>query len=86
MKKPGSFWLRRHFHNSSSKIMLLLIINGESKEVASTSLKDLFVELSLPAPLMLVEHNGKALLRSQWESVALSAGDRLELMKVAAGG
>ena len=66
--------------------MPLLIINGESKEVFSTSLEDLLAGLSLPLPLMLVEHNGKALIRSQWESVVLSAGDRLELMKVAAGG
>lgn len=66
--------------------MPLLIINSESKEVASTSLEDLFHELSLPLPLMLVEYNGKALHRSEWSSVSLIEGDRLELMKVAAGG
>jgi sulfur carrier protein ThiS len=35
---------------------------------------------------MLVEHNGKALLRSEWPAVCLSEGDRLELMQVSAGG
>jgi sulfur carrier protein ThiS len=35
---------------------------------------------------MLVEHNGKALLRSEWPAVVLSEGDRLELMQVSAGG
>ena len=66
--------------------MPLLLINGESKEVVSTLLEDLLAELSLSVPLMLVEHNGVALHRSEWISVRLAAGDRLELMKVAAGG
>ena len=66
--------------------MISLIINGESKEIVSVGIEDLLAELSLPAPLMLVEHNGKALHRSEWASVTLSEGDRLELMKVAAGG
>jgi thiamine biosynthesis protein ThiS len=66
--------------------MPLLTINGESKEVVTTSIEVLLAELSLPAALMLVEHNEKALLRSEWTSVALSEGDRLELMQVSAGG
>lgn len=66
--------------------MPLLTINGKSKEVAATSIEVLLAELSLPAALMLVEHNGKALLRSEWASINLVAGDRIELMKVAAGG
>ncbi len=66
--------------------MPLLTINGESKEVVATSLEGLLAELSLPAALMLVEHNGKALLRSEWPAVCLSEGDRLELMQVSAGG
>jgi len=66
--------------------MPLLLINGDSKEVVSTSLEDMLIELSLPLPLMLVEHNGKALHRSEWPTVRLAEGDRLELMKVAAGG
>jgi sulfur carrier protein len=66
--------------------MISLVINGESKQVISTGIDGLMEELSLPAPLMLVEHNGQALHRSEWASVILSDGDRLELMKVAAGG
>jgi thiamine biosynthesis protein ThiS len=66
--------------------MPLLTINGESKEVVATSLEGLLAELSLPSSLMLVEHNGKALHRSEWASINLVAGDRIELMKVAAGG
>ena len=66
--------------------MPFLTINSESKEVAATSVEALLSELSLPAPLMLVEYNGEALHRSQWPSVTLVQGDRIELMKVAAGG
>ncbi len=63
-----------------------LTINGEAREIATTSIEGLLDELSLPAPLMLVEYNGKALHRSEWPMVCLAEGDRLELMKVAAGG
>ena len=66
--------------------MPLLIINGDSKDVASTSIEGLLSELMLPVPLILVEHNGCALHRSEWHSVTLAEGDRLELMQVAAGG
>lgn len=66
--------------------MISLVINGESKQVISVKIDDLMGELSLPAPLMLVEHNGKALHRSEWPDVILADGDRLELMRVAAGG
>ena len=66
--------------------MPLLLINGEPKEVVATSMEVLLAELSLPASLMLVEYNGKALLRSEWLSVGLSEGDRIELMQVSAGG
>lgn len=66
--------------------MISLVINGESKQVISLKIDDLMGELSLPAPLMLVERNGKALHRSEWPDVILADGDRLELMRVAAGG
>lgn len=66
--------------------MINLMINGKERKVASTNPEALLEELSLPVPLMLVEHNGKALHRSEWSSVLLADGDRIELMKVAAGG
>ena len=66
--------------------MPLLIINSESKELTATSIEGVLSELSLPASLMLVEHNGKALHRSEWFSIGLAEGDRLEFMQVAAGG
>ena len=64
----------------------LLLINGERCEIQAADLESLFVELGLPAPLLLVEYNGKALHRSEWDEVKLNDGDRLEIMAVAAGG
>jgi len=85
MKNRNQFSLHR-FHNSSFDSMPLLTINGSAKEVSSTVLDDLFRELGLPAALLLVEYNGRALHRSEWPAVTLSEGDRLELLSVAAGG
>jgi sulfur carrier protein len=66
--------------------MIRITVNGEARETSVAGVEELLVELSLPAPLMLVEHNGKALHRSEWPAIRLNEGDRLELMKVAAGG
>jgi sulfur carrier protein len=66
--------------------MITVTINGEERRVVSSNPEALLTELSLPAPLMLLEHNGKALHRSEWSSVSLADGDRIELMRVAAGG
>lgn len=63
-----------------------LLINGESRATDAATLEALFAELGLPAPLLLVEYNGRALHRSEWQSIVLTDGDRLELMAVAAGG
>lgn len=65
---------------------MTLRINGEFRETEVISLQELFVELMLPIPLLLVEYNGTALTRSQWESIHLSDGDCLEILSVAAGG
>jgi len=43
-------------------------------------------ELS-PAPqTLLIEHNNIALHRSQWAEVTLQANDRVEVLRVSAGG
>jgi len=66
--------------------MIKILVNGEEIAAASHSLDSLFSELSLPSSLLLVEYNGIALHRSEWPSVRLAEGDRLELLSVAAGG
>ena len=66
--------------------MPFLILNGKRCETHATDLLTLFSELDLPVALLLVEYNGTALHRSEWSSIKLSEGDRLELLMMSAGG
>lgn len=62
-------------------------INGEPREsVRATNISELIAELGLPAPAMLVEHNGLALRRDAWSARPLADGDRIELVRIVAGG
>ena len=63
-----------------------LILNGNEKEVQSEQVEALVVELGLPSRAALVEHNGIALLRSEWADQQLKPGDRLEIIRMVAGG
>ncbi len=50
------------------------------------ALPDFLQGQQLPLETLLVEHNGLALHRSEWAERVLQPGDRLELLRVAAGG
>jgi len=63
-----------------------LVLNGKEREVAATQVEELVAELGLPLAAALVEHNGTALLRSEWTATKLHAGDRLEIIRMVAGG
>lgn len=63
-----------------------LILNGKEREVQATQVEALVAELGLPLAAALVEHNGTALLRSEWPKTSLQAGDRLEIIRMVAGG
>ena len=43
-------------------------------------------DLKLTPAAVLVERNGKALLRQEWAEERVEHGDRLEFVKVVAGG
>ena len=62
-------------------------LNGEARSVPEGQpLPELLSALGLPPETVLVEHNGRALLRGEWPDVRLTAGDRLEILRVVAGG
>ncbi len=62
-------------------------INGESRAITrATNITELIDELALPAPATLVEHNGLALRRDEWPARPLAEGDRIELIRIVAGG
>lgn len=66
---------------------MIVTINGESREIArARDIAELIEELGLPAVAILVEHNGLALRREEWAGRVLGDGDRIELVRIVAGG
>jgi thiamine biosynthesis protein ThiS len=63
-----------------------LLLNGDERTVEATTVEALIAELGLPLSAALVEHNGTALLRSEWAKTNLRDGDRLEIIRMVAGG
>jgi thiamine biosynthesis protein ThiS len=64
-----------------------VLINGETRQFEeSKTITGLVAELSLEPKMVLIEHNGTALHRSEWTACLLSEGDRIEILQVAAGG
>jgi len=64
-----------------------LILNGDPRDIPGvTTLPELVDSLGLPASALLVEHNGLALLRDEWKERPLADGDRLEFLRITAGG
>jgi len=64
-----------------------LLVNGEPREIfRATNIAELIDELGLPAPATLVEHNGLALRRDEWLGCPVAEGDRIELIRIVAGG
>jgi sulfur carrier protein len=64
-----------------------LRVNGEERDIAGArTVTELIEVLGLPAPAVLVEHNGLALRRDEWPAHALAEGDRLEIIRIVAGG
>jgi sulfur carrier protein len=62
-------------------------INGEAHSIEhAQNVAELIQEIALPAPAILVEHNGLALRREEWPTRKLAEGDRVELVRIVAGG
>ena len=64
-----------------------IVLNGEPCDIAQArDIAALVAELALPAPALLVEHNGLALRRDEWPLRPLADGDRVEIVRIVAGG
>jgi thiamine biosynthesis protein ThiS len=64
-----------------------LMINGEDHSYEGPkTLPDLLLFLRLPDRGILVEHNGLALRTDEWAGLSLHEGDRLEIIRIVAGG
>lgn len=64
-----------------------LKINGNIQNYeGAPDILSLLESLGLPKETALVELNGQALLRSEWQTVTLKDGDSIEILQIAAGG
>ena len=61
-------------------------INGEQRDTSAANVAELVTSLGLPAPAILVEHNGMALRRDEWSGHVLRENDRIEVIRIVAGG
>ena len=66
--------------------MKKITVNGRPRETAAADVAALIAELGFANGTVLVEHNGTALRPAEWTERVLEAGDRIELMRLAAGG
>lgn len=65
---------------------MTLIINGFARETSAAGIAALIAELGLQAKSVLIEHNGTALRRDEWPAIVLREHDRIEILRIAAGG
>ena len=64
-----------------------IILNGEPRSVLEpTTIYALVRELNLIPATLLIEHNGLALHREEWNSRVVRDGYQVEFIRVVAGG
>jgi len=64
-----------------------IFLNGEGTEIqGAENVADLADRYQMPPQSVLIEHNGVALHPREWRQRILSDGDRIEIVRVAAGG
>ena len=65
---------------------MTLLVNGEPRAVAARDVAELVIELGLHPATALVERNGTALRRDEWTARILEESDRIEIVRIVAGG
>ena len=66
---------------------LSIFVNGQARQVGSSStLGELAQSFQLDPKRLLTEVNGETLLRDEWPSRLVQHGDRIEFIRVVAGG
>ena len=63
-----------------------VFVNGELKEVETSTLADLITELDLPVARIAIELNRDVVRRSDWGSTMLKDEDRIEIVHFVGGG
>ena len=66
---------------------MTISLNGERVDAGETkTIAELIDRYQLPPQSILVEHNGLAVHRHEWAERSIAEGDRIELIRVVAGG
>src|SRR6266516_4679099 len=66
---------------------MTISLNGESVEIREAkTIAELIDRYELPPQSIVVEHNGLAVHRHEWAERPLAEGDRIEFVRVVAGG
>jgi sulfur carrier protein len=66
---------------------MTISLNGETVDAREAkTIADLIDRYQLPPQSVLVEHNGLAVHRHEWSKRSLAEGDRVEFVRVVAGG
>ncbi|PYK21026.1 MAG: thiamine biosynthesis protein ThiS [Verrucomicrobia bacterium] len=66
---------------------MTISLNGESVDSREAkTIAELIDRYQFPPQSILVEHNGLAVHRHEWTERLLAEGDRVELIRVVAGG
>ena len=64
-----------------------IAVNGESVDTREAkTIAELIARYQLPPQLILVEHNGLVVHRHEWPKCPLAEDDRIEFIRVVAGG
>lgn len=64
-----------------------IFVNGAAADPRNArDIAELVEQLGFPAATVLIEHNGLALHRREWSERSLGEGDRVEVLRVVAGG
>ena len=66
---------------------MTISLNGEDADArGAKTVADLVAAYHLPPQSVLIEHNGLALHRHEWPQRPLGEGDRVEFIRIVAGG
>ena len=66
---------------------MTISLNGETVDMREAeTIAELIQRYQLPPQSILVEHNGFAVHRHDWAERSLAEGDRIEFIRVVAGG
>ena len=66
---------------------MTISLNGERADTrGANNVQELVERYEFPPKAVLIEHNGLALHQREWAARRLSDGDRIEVLRVVAGG